>query len=184
MSPPGISVFLDDHGILLGPTKTSTIANMGLFEKSAGAGVSGVAAAVVNSGDAGELFGTLDFEGANFEAGKDIVSGASTLEFESSVAAGQTVSFTGSGSILKLLDPNAFSGALSGFDTVGTERYAAARQGLDLRRIRRVQRPHRGLDDFQRRLAACDGAVRRQLQSGAVPRGDEFRRDDCDIRLT
>ena len=62
---------------------------------------------------------TLDFKTAISGTGKDQISGASTLEFDAKVSAGQTVLFTGSGGELALHDPGGFAGLISGFDTAG-----------------------------------------------------------------
>ena len=62
---------------------------------------------------------TLDFKTAISGTGKDQILGASTLEFDAKVSAGQTVSFTGSGGELALHDPGRFAGLISGFDTPG-----------------------------------------------------------------
>ena len=51
--------------------------------------------------------------------GSDTISGLSTLELNSTVAAGQTVSFTGSGGELALHAPGSFAGSISGFDMAG-----------------------------------------------------------------
>jgi hypothetical protein len=58
-------------------------------------------------------------QGAVSGTGSGQISGASTLEFDSTVAAGQTVSFTGSGGTLDLTAPQGFSGKISRFDTAG-----------------------------------------------------------------
>ena len=112
--------FAGDCGILLGNSAVSTITNSGLIEKSSGVGVSHIAPGIANSGTLEVVSGTLDIEGAITGTGKDVMFGASTLELDAGVAAGQSVSFTGAGSILELLDPQVFAGKLSGFDTVGT----------------------------------------------------------------
>jgi hypothetical protein len=82
--------------------------------------VSTIAPNVTNMGTIDVSSGTLDFEGGISGAGSDEISGASTLEFDSTVAAGQTVSFTGAGGTLDLTALQGFAGEISGFDTVGT----------------------------------------------------------------
>jgi autotransporter passenger strand-loop-strand repeat protein len=109
----------DDSGIALGNKAASSVTNVGLLEKTGGSGASTIAAAVDNTGKIEAASGTLDFEGAIAGTGSDIVSGASTLEFDSTVASGQTIGFTGAGGTLDLGDPQGFSGKISGFDTVG-----------------------------------------------------------------
>ncbi len=74
---------------------------------------------MTNTGTIEVTAGTLDFKGGIYGTGTDTISGASTLEFDAKVSAGQTVSFTGSGGELALDDPAAFAGSISGFDTAG-----------------------------------------------------------------
>ncbi len=111
---------LDNSGIGLGASMASYIDNAGLFEKTGGAGTSVIAPSVTNTGAIEVAAGTLDVQGAVTGAGSDIISGPSTLEFNSTVAAGQTVSFTGSGGTLDLGARQGFAAKISGFDTVGT----------------------------------------------------------------
>jgi hypothetical protein len=54
--------------------------------------------------------------------GADTISGASTLEFGSTVGGGQTVDF--SGGALDLLDPQGFSGKIAGFESPDTVQLA------------------------------------------------------------
>jgi len=97
--------------------------NAGLFEKTGGTGVSTIAPNVTNKGRIEVSSGTLDFRGGISGTGSDIISGAATLEFDATVAAGQTVSFTsvvtGVGGEFILDDQAAFAGQISGFDTAG-----------------------------------------------------------------
>jgi large repetitive protein len=95
--------------------------NAGLFEKTGGTGTSVIAPAVTNTGtiEVTAASATLDLQGVVAGTGKDEISGSSTLEFDSTVAAGQTVSFTGSAGTLNLVDPQGFAGKIGGFDTVG-----------------------------------------------------------------
>ena len=60
-----------------------------------------------------------DFASAITGTGTETISGASTLQFNATVAATQTVDFTGSGGELLLDAPLAFHGEISGFDTTG-----------------------------------------------------------------
>ena len=110
---------LDNSGIGLGASTASYIDNAGLFEKTGGTGASAIAPAVTNTGTIEVTAATLDVQGAVTGTGSDKISGASTLEFDSTVAAGQTVSFTGGGGTLDLAAPQGFAGKISGFDTVG-----------------------------------------------------------------
>jgi hypothetical protein len=91
----------------------SFISNSGLFEKTGGSGTSDIAPQLVNKGTVLVSSGTLDLEGAVSGKGEDTISGASTLEFDSTVGGGQTVDF--SGGALDLLDPQGFSGKIAGF---------------------------------------------------------------------
>ncbi len=113
----------DDSGIGLGASTASNIMNAGLFEKTGGTGVSTIAPNVTNKGRIEVSSGTLDFRGGISGTGSDIISGAATLEFDATVAAGQTVSFTsvvtGVGGEFILDDQAAFAGQISGFDTAG-----------------------------------------------------------------
>ena len=92
-------------GIGQGSSTASYIDNAGLFEKTGGTGASAITPYVINAGTLEVSAGTLDFKAAISGTGKDQISGASTLEFDAKVAAGQTISFTGSGGELALHDP-------------------------------------------------------------------------------
>jgi hypothetical protein len=105
----------DDSGIGLGRSTASHIQNAGLFEKTGGTGTSVIAPAVTNTGTVEVTAGTLDLQGAVTGRGTDKVSGASTLEFDSTVAATQTVKFLGGASTVDLTDPNGFFGKIAGF---------------------------------------------------------------------
>jgi Protein of unknown function (DUF3383) len=67
------------------------------------------------------LAGNLNSAGSSSESAGDtfVLSGGHLLLLDSTVAAGQTVSFTGSGGTLDLSAPQGFAGKISGFDTVG-----------------------------------------------------------------
>jgi hypothetical protein len=84
-----------------------------------GTGTSVIAPKVTNNGTIGVSAAALDFKGAISGTGSDTISGASTLEFDATVSAGQTVYFTGNGGELALHHPGAFAGSISGFDTAG-----------------------------------------------------------------
>ncbi len=111
---------LDNSGIGLGASTASHIDNAGLFEKTGGTATSAIAPAVTNTGTIEVTAATLDVQGAVTGTGADKISGASTLEFDSTVAAGQSVSFSGKGGALDLATPQGFAGMISGFDTVGS----------------------------------------------------------------
>jgi hypothetical protein len=116
----------DDSGIAL-RAAPSSILNSGLFAKTGttGAGPSVITPNVTNNGvnTGGEAVnggiyvsaGRLDFKGAVSGTGTDTISGASTLEFDSTVGGGQTAGFTGGGGAVDLIDPLGFAGKISGF---------------------------------------------------------------------
>jgi fibronectin-binding autotransporter adhesin len=106
---------LDDSRIGLGGSAPSFISNSGLFEKTGGTGTSAIAPGVVNKGSILVSYGALDLEGAVSGKGTDTISGASTLEFDSTVGGGQTVGFTGGGGMLDLLDPLGFAAKIADF---------------------------------------------------------------------
>jgi hypothetical protein len=110
---------LDNSGIGLGASAASDINNVGLLEKTGGTATSVVAPAVTNTGTIEVAAGTLDMQGAVTGTGSDEISGASTLEFDATVSAGQTVSFTRSGGDLALHNPGVFAGDIGGFDAAG-----------------------------------------------------------------
>jgi hypothetical protein len=111
---------LEDSTIGLGGSAPSFISNSGLFEKTGGTGTSAIAPAVTNAGTIEVTAGTLDLQGAVTGKGSDKVSGASTLEFGSAVAATQTVDFRGGPSAVDLIDPNAFFGKIADFASPNT----------------------------------------------------------------
>jgi hypothetical protein len=106
---------LDDSGIGLGGPGSSSISNSGLFEKTGGTGTSLIAPQLVNGGSVLVSSGALDLEGAVSGKGTDTISGASTLDFDSTVGGGQTAAFAGSGGALELIDPLGFAARISGF---------------------------------------------------------------------
>jgi hypothetical protein len=107
---------LGDSGIGLGgPAPSSSMLNSGLIEKTGGSGTSAIAPQLVNKGAVLVSSGTLDLQGAVGGNGADTISGASTLEFDSTVGGGQTAGFTGSGGTLDLIDPSGFAAKISGF---------------------------------------------------------------------
>jgi hypothetical protein len=110
---------LDNSAVGRGSSMASYIKNVGVFEKTGGAGTSTIGPAVTNTGTLKVASGTLDFIGAVTGTGTDTISGASTLEFDGAVSSSKTlgdqnIGFTGGGT-LDLTDPNAFWGEISGF---------------------------------------------------------------------
>jgi hypothetical protein len=101
----------DNSGIDRGNSSASDIKNAGLFEKTGGTKTSTIAPSVANTGTIEVSSGTLDFGGAVTGAGTDTILGASTLEFDSTLTAGQTIGFSGSGGALDLTDPLGYAGA-------------------------------------------------------------------------
>lgn len=75
---------------------------------------------MTNTGTIEVTAGTLDLQGAVTGKGSDKVSGGSTLEFESTVAATQSVDFLGGASAVDLIDPNGFYGKIAGFGSPDT----------------------------------------------------------------
>ena len=113
----GTYAISDDSGINRGSSTASYIANAGLFEKTGGTATSAIAAVITNSGTIKAASGTLDLKAAVSGIGTDVISGASRLEFDAGVAAGQTVEFTASTGELLVGAPTSFDGEISGFDT-------------------------------------------------------------------
>jgi hypothetical protein len=113
----------DDNGF--GELTSALVTNRGLLEKSAGTGVSAIATTVLNTGTIEAASGRLDLESAVSGAGADTISGAATLEFDSTAALTQTIGFTGAGGTLDIASPGLFSTSssrsapISGFDTAG-----------------------------------------------------------------
>jgi hypothetical protein len=110
---------VDDSGIGLGASPSSSISNSGVFEKTGGDGASSIAPKLINNGAVDVSNGTLDFERAVSGTGTDTIVGGSTLEFDSVVSSSKTVGaqnvdFSGGGT-LDLTDPKAFWGEISGF---------------------------------------------------------------------
>ena len=110
---------LDDSGVGLGSSAASSMSNYGLFEKTGGSGESVIAPKFLNGHNVLDSSGTLDFQAAVTGTGTDTISGAATLEFDSTVASSQKILFQGAGSTLDLTDWGGFSGSLSGFDANG-----------------------------------------------------------------
>jgi hypothetical protein len=90
----------------------ATVSSSALFDITGSMTTTGT---VLNKGTIGVSSGALDLEGAVSGKGTDTISGASTLEFDSTVGGGQTVGFTGGGGTLDLLDPLGFAAKISGF---------------------------------------------------------------------
>ena len=111
----------DDSSIYRGTATESTITNSGLLEKTGGTGTSVISPDVANNGTIFVSCGTpaqagaLDFVGAVTGAGTDTISSHSMLEFNTTVASSQTVSFNGVSGALYLTNPTSFAGLISGF---------------------------------------------------------------------
>jgi hypothetical protein len=120
IAPTGSYDIQDDSGIALGLLPSSSVSDAGLFEKTGGAGISAIAPEFANSGKVLVSSGTLDFRNAMTGTGTDTIESASSLEFDSSVAGGQTIGFNGGDLVLN--DPSGFAGKISNFaagDEVG-----------------------------------------------------------------
>ena len=115
----GTYAITDNSGIDRGSSTASFIVNAGMFEKTGGTATSAIAPALTNTGTVLVSSGVLDLQGAVSGTGADTISGASTLEFDAAVAAGQTIGFTGSGGDLHLDALQSFSATISGFDVGG-----------------------------------------------------------------
>ena len=87
------------------------ITNDGLFKNTSGTGTSAVAGSLLNMGTIETSSGALDIEGAVTGVGADTISGASTLKFELTLAAGQSINFLGGGGTLDLIDPLGYQGS-------------------------------------------------------------------------
>jgi len=109
----------DDFGVDVDHATASYIANAGLFEKTGGAGVSLVAAGIVNTGRIVAQSGTLDLQGALSGAGNLQVFAGATLEVGGAVSTNQTLTFEGGGEIqlgdLDVGGNDIFQGAIAGF---------------------------------------------------------------------
>ena len=70
-----------------------------------------------NTGTVSVQAGTLDLQGAVTGTGSETTSGASILEFASTVASSQTVGFAGTGGTIDLNDPSGFLAGISNFAT-------------------------------------------------------------------
>ena len=116
----------DDSGIALGASALSSISNSGLIEKTGGTGTSVIAAKVANAKSILVSTGALDFKGAVSGTGTDTISGASTLEFDSTAASGQTIDFSGGGGTLDLLNPKGFAAGIEDFAATDTIDLAGA----------------------------------------------------------
>jgi hypothetical protein len=105
----------DDTGIGLGSSSLSSIQNSGTFEKTGGTGTSTIAPNLANAQNVLVSSGTLDLQGAVTGTGTDSISGPSTLEFDSTIAASQTINFVGGGGgNLFLNDTLGYSGSQIG----------------------------------------------------------------------
>jgi len=110
----------DDSDVGRGSSTASYIRKVGLFEKTAGAGMSVIAPGMVNGGTISAVSGLLDVHGALSGSGKDEIGGGATLEVDATVAAGQTFIYQPTGGELALDDLDVsgaqlFHGDVSGF---------------------------------------------------------------------
>jgi hypothetical protein len=88
----GVFDITDDHGVVAGNASAS-IANLGLFEKTAGVNVSAVAPTIANTGLIVVKSGVLDLKGAITGAGSIEVGGGATLRVDDGVASTQTLTY-------------------------------------------------------------------------------------------
>jgi hypothetical protein len=107
-------------GIAIGSGGSASIANVALFEKTGGTGLSTVSPAFSNTGTILASVGTLDLAGVVSGAGRATIGATGTLEFAGAVASGQTIAFAGTtGGDLILNDPSGnglgFAGSVTGF---------------------------------------------------------------------
>ena len=65
--------------------------------------------------------GVFDIQGKVYGTGAATISGSATLEFDNTVAAGQSVTLTGSNETLSLTDLADFHSKIGGFDTAGSD---------------------------------------------------------------
>jgi len=103
---------------------TAVVNNLGTFAKSGSALTSTISTIFNNSGTVEVQTGTLDFSNAVTGTGAYTIGTATngaTLEFDSSVAAGATVTFEGSTGTLLVLQPSNFStsNVISGISGTG-----------------------------------------------------------------
>ena len=123
---PGTYDIADNSGVARGTSTASRIVNNGLFEKTGGTGTSVIAPNFVNGNGVSVGSGTLDFTGAVTGTGTDTISTGATLEFDSTVASGQAIAFSGANAVLDLTDPTGFSGSISGFAKSDTIDFAGS----------------------------------------------------------
>jgi hypothetical protein len=103
-----------DVGIAPEAGGAGSFTNSGLLEKAAGSGESAIGVAVANNDSIDAASGTLDLTGAVTGKGAMTISGGATLELDNKAASTQTVAFGTGGGALKLTDPGAFFGSVSG----------------------------------------------------------------------
>ena len=119
----GLTILTSSHGS--GDTgATSVFNNFGTFTKSGSALTSTISTTFNNTGTVEVQTGTLDFSNAVTGTGAytiGTVSNGATLEFDSSVAAGATVTFEGLTGTLLILQPSSFStsNVISGISGTG-----------------------------------------------------------------
>jgi hypothetical protein len=101
-------------GIGIGSLATSSFANAGLLEKTAGA-MSTVAVAIANTGTVEAAYGTLDLQNKITGAGTLKIDGGATLQADNAVANTQTIAFNGANAKLVLTNTQQFLGKLRDF---------------------------------------------------------------------
>lgn len=104
----------NDYGIGRGNAATSTFVNDGSFAKTGGTGTSAVATIFVNDGSVTVDSGRIDFQGIVNGSGSMTIDQFASLEFDSTVATGTSVTFASTGSTLVLTDAPQFQGAVHG----------------------------------------------------------------------
>jgi hypothetical protein len=123
-----------DVGIQRGAGGTAVFGNSALLEKTGGTGISTIQAAVTNAGTLYAGSGTLDFAAAITGTGGASIAANAVLQFDSTVASTQTVTFSSTpGGELVLNDPSGpglgFAAGIVGFgagDTIDLLTFASA----------------------------------------------------------
>jgi hypothetical protein len=115
----GVYDITDDNGVAVGNASAS-IANVGIFEKTAGSGDSVIAPGIVNTGLISAASGELELQGAISGSGVIDVGGGATLQVDGTVASTQSVSYVAGGGEVSLADLDAagtqlFHGAIHGW---------------------------------------------------------------------
>ena len=151
------------------------------FEKTGGTGVSTIVPNVTNNGTIEVTSGTLDFKEGISGTGSDTISGASTLEFDSKVAAGQTVSSQAAAANshctprgFRRLDQRLRHGPSR------IERHDRGRRALGLYRLHGERRGHGGNPGVHERRNHLRPHAPRQLQPRRLHASDPGERKHAD----